>query len=618
MALLCVTSASAALSKGPYLMYEGADTTMSVLWQTSAAETNTLHWGTDTGYGLGQANVSGNAAFNHKYTITGLQPGTTYYYEVVGYGSGSFRTAPAATATAVKLLAYGDTRSTPAQQELVAGRMRAAYAGDPNYQTIVFHAGDWVASDAETNWTNEWFVKTSPQLHALQAEVPITGVRGNHEGSGTYYKKYFPEAYVAGFYRSFDYGPVHVTVIDQYSTYTAGSAQYNWIVNDLAASAKPWKIVLLHEPGWSANGGHANNATVQNLLEPLFEQYRVDMVIAGHNHYYARGVVNNIQHLTLGGGGAPLYAPASSQPNIVKTSQSYHHVEIAINGSTMNCTTRKSDGSLIETFSVVHNQSPIADAGSDQTVMTTGSGAAVTLNGSDSSDPDGSITSYVWKEGANPIATGVSPTISLGLGVHTITLTVTDNRGATASTTVSITVAVPTFRVSLALDGSGSGTIHSVSTPATSDLNCSGTCSSSYPVGTVVTLSATTAAGSTFSGWGQDCSGLGPCSVTLDADRNMTATFGLGPNNTGPMAMVGPTGLDSISSAYQACALSDTILVLAGNHAVGTITLNSGKVITLKGGYDATFQTNGQTSILQGYLGIRSGLVRAGHIALQP
>ena len=70
--------------------------------------------------------------------------------------------------------------------------------------------------------------------------------------------------------------------------------------------------------------------------------------------------------------------------------------------------------------------------------------------------------------------------------------------------------------------GSGSGTVTSV--PA--GINCGAACISSYAVGTVVSLTATPAANSGFSGW----SGDPDCSdgvVTMDAARNCTATFTL-------------------------------------------------------------------------------------------
>jgi hypothetical protein len=88
------------------------------------------------------------------------------------------------------------------------------------------------------------------------------------------------------------------------------------------------------------------------------------------------------------------------------------------------------------------NQPPVANAGPDQNVTDAdGNGSeSVTLNGSGSSDPDGTISSYVWKEGTTQIATGATPVVTLAVGTHTITLTVTDNNGATATDTVAVTV----------------------------------------------------------------------------------------------------------------------------------------------------------------------------------
>jgi hypothetical protein len=139
-------------------------------------------------------------------------------------------------------------------------------------------------------------------------------------------------------------------MLDQYVPYAVGSAQYNWLVNDLTASTKNWKFIVLHEPGWSAGGGHDNNTTVQAVIQPLAEQYGVVMVFGGHNHYYARAVVNGVQHLTVGGGGAPLHTPDPNMPYIVTTSESYSFAKITIDANVLTCTVVKSDGTVIETF----------------------------------------------------------------------------------------------------------------------------------------------------------------------------------------------------------------------------------------------------------------------------
>src|SRR5205823_5517233 len=77
------------------------------------------------------------------------------------------------------------------------------------------------------------------------------------------------------------------------------------------------------------------------------------------------------------------------------------------------------------------NLRPVANAGADQTVTDNdGDGAeSVTLDGSASFDPDGSILFYQWREGSSDIGFGATPAVRLSVGVHTLTLEVTDNYG---------------------------------------------------------------------------------------------------------------------------------------------------------------------------------------------
>src|SRR5439155_11273577 len=58
-------------------------------------------------------------------------------------------------------------------------------------------------------------------------------------------------------------------------------------------------------------------------------------------------------------------------------------------------------------------------------------------------------------------------------------------------------------------------------------ITCGTSCSASYASGTAVTLTATPAAGSVFTGWSGDCTGTGACAVTLSAATTVTATFDL-------------------------------------------------------------------------------------------
>lgn len=112
----------------------------------------------------------------------------------------------------------------------------------------------------------------------------------------------------------------------------------------------------------------------------------------------------------------------------------------------------------LELASPTSNILPVAQAGVDQTVSDSdGNGnELIILDGSVSTDSDGTIISYVWKNDTNQIATGETATVTLAVGTHTITLTVTDNDGE--ANTDSITVIVES--VSAKTDGdtnSGSG-----------------------------------------------------------------------------------------------------------------------------------------------------------------
>ncbi|HEY6749495.1 MAG TPA: PKD domain-containing protein [Mycobacteriales bacterium] len=75
-------------------------------------------------------------------------------------------------------------------------------------------------------------------------------------------------------------------------------------------------------------------------------------------------------------------------------------------------------------------------------------GLSCTVDGTSSSDPDGTVTSYAWTFGDGATATGPTATHAYGsAGTYPVTLTVTDNRGGTGTTTRSVTVAVPTTAI---------------------------------------------------------------------------------------------------------------------------------------------------------------------------
>ncbi len=79
------------------------------------------------------------------------------------------------------------------------------------------------------------------------------------------------------------------------------------------------------------------------------------------------------------------------------------------------------------------------------------------------------------------------------------------------------------FGYTLTVDKTGSGDGSVSSEP--SGISCGATCSAGYSAGTLVTLTATADTHTIFAGWSGACSGMGACTVTLDAAKTVGAAF---------------------------------------------------------------------------------------------
>ena len=82
--------------------------------------------------------------------------------------------------------------------------------------------------------------------------------------------------------------------------------QLAWLEKELAASGSDWKIAFFHHPIYSSGGKHGSDLELRQLLEPLFLKYGVDVVLAGHEHFYERIKPQKGIYYFISGGAAKL------------------------------------------------------------------------------------------------------------------------------------------------------------------------------------------------------------------------------------------------------------------------------------------------------------------------
>jgi outer membrane autotransporter protein len=121
-------------------------------------------------------------------------------------------------------------------------------------------------------------------------------------------------------------------------------------------------------------------------------------------------------------------------------------IRLTVTDDSFDPETNTSTGSVTITVTApIPNALPVANAGPDQAVPDSDRepGELITLNGAQSSDPNGTITGYQWFLGQTSLGAGATLQARLPDGVNLVTLVVTDDAQATASDTVQISVAAP-------------------------------------------------------------------------------------------------------------------------------------------------------------------------------
>jgi len=164
------------------------------------------------------------------------------------------------------------------------------------------------------------------------------------------------------------------------------------------------------------------------------------------------------------------------------------------------------------------------------------------------------------------IQLSITSTASAVIKTDTLLITAkgAESGGKLETGTVGVNLIVSGPFMNVLRAGTGSGTV--TSTPA--GINCGSTCTSSFPSGTSVTLSAAPAAGSVFTGWSGGCSGVATtCSVTSAAGQpSIIATF----NSTTPSFSM---AVDPTSVTVPQGANGTATVTLARNNFISAVSL---------------------------------------------
>jgi calcineurin-like phosphoesterase family protein/purple acid phosphatase-like protein len=329
-----------------------------------AALTETVK-GIEFGFQAGSSDGMQHVYRVHQGHLCGLQPGTTYSYQVGATDPidhtehyspvYTFHTAPdvAANPDAEVVLGFvGDSRGGyDVWQALVAQLVTRS-------PDLILFSGDAVTLGITQYEWEDFFGDAEP----LFANVPVIAANGNHESNAV---NYFAQMALPGDQQNFgvDYGHAHITVGND--TPPGGPSDLNGpvkaaIAADFAASASArWKLFMHHQPMWSASTAHGSNVTLRGYWQPLVDQYGIDLVLNGHDHDYevtkplvgdtvqptnATGTV----YIVAGGAGAEQYDNAQGFWTEY-SEKTYSAATIHVRRNEMTFSAFRQDGSAIAT-----------------------------------------------------------------------------------------------------------------------------------------------------------------------------------------------------------------------------------------------------------------------------
>jgi predicted phosphodiesterase len=200
---------------------------------------------------------------------------------------------PPAGKDSVRFIVIGDSGTGDRGQYDTAAQMWAAHAVFP-YDFAIMVGDNLYGSERPQDFVSKF---ERPYKPMLDANIPFYASLGNHDDPNQRFYKNFG---MGGkrFY-TFQKGDVRFFALD--SNYM-DKDQQRWLEEELSKSTSKWKIPFFHHPLYSSGATHGSEVDLRTIVEPLFIKYNVNVVFAGHEHFYERiKPQKGIYYFTAGG-----------------------------------------------------------------------------------------------------------------------------------------------------------------------------------------------------------------------------------------------------------------------------------------------------------------------------
>jgi predicted phosphodiesterase len=195
----------------------------------------------------------------------------------------------------VKFLVIGDAGTGDGMQRAVAAKIAETHKTFPFDFAIMLGDNLYGRENAKA-YENKF---TKPFRPLLDSGVKFYAALGNHDEPSQRFFKPFNMDEKRYYTHTHGGDDVEFFVLD--STYMTPQ-QVDWLEDELRGSRAKWKIPYMHHPLYSSGEKHGSERDLQELIEPLFQEHGVDVVFAGHEHFYERlKPQKGIVYITQGG-----------------------------------------------------------------------------------------------------------------------------------------------------------------------------------------------------------------------------------------------------------------------------------------------------------------------------